>query len=229
MSANERMITKVKKLLELAKRASNEHEAANALSQAQKLMSKYDISELDIDLASIGMSDSTMNTQNPPRWQVFLINTVCSTFGVESVWKVTSRRTANIEFIGVTPRPELAKYCWEVLLPKLAKARLDYMRTLNKRIKRSTKTSRADTFAEHWVHAISNQVEKLAIDDKTTALITEFKDRSHGELTTTNGRKRKVRNDSGTSQAIWAGRDAGSKESIHNPVNGQEQHKIGAL
>lgn len=40
--------SKIAKLLNLAERASNEHEAASAMSKARKLMDKYDLQQVDI-------------------------------------------------------------------------------------------------------------------------------------------------------------------------------------
>lgn len=40
--------SKIAKLMNLAERATNEHEAASAMSKARKLMDKYDLQQVDI-------------------------------------------------------------------------------------------------------------------------------------------------------------------------------------
>lgn len=49
----EKVLDKIKKCLALGKSA-NEHEAAQALKQAQALMPKYEISDADVALSDIG-------------------------------------------------------------------------------------------------------------------------------------------------------------------------------
>ncbi|ECN0817347.1 DUF2786 domain-containing protein, partial [Salmonella enterica subsp. enterica serovar Typhimurium] len=49
----ERLVSLVRKLLELSRSNSNAHEAGLALSRAQRLMEKYGISELDATLSSV--------------------------------------------------------------------------------------------------------------------------------------------------------------------------------
>ena len=49
----EKYLAKIKKLLNLARRSSNSHEAATALNQAQALMRKHKLSQNDVDLMDI--------------------------------------------------------------------------------------------------------------------------------------------------------------------------------
>jgi hypothetical protein len=57
-------IEKIKKCLALGKSA-NEHEAAQALKQAQALMREYGISDADVALSDIKKHACTAKTANP--------------------------------------------------------------------------------------------------------------------------------------------------------------------
>ena len=76
-------IEKIKKCLALGKSA-NEHEAAQALKQAQALMREYGISDADVALSDIKTHACTAKTANQiPGWQAWLANTVKAAFGAE--------------------------------------------------------------------------------------------------------------------------------------------------
>lgn len=89
-------IEKIKKCLALGKSA-NEHEAAQALKQAQALMREYGISDADVALSDIKKHACTAKTANQiPGWQAWLANTVKAAFGAEwylgssFVWRALS-------------------------------------------------------------------------------------------------------------------------------------------
>ena len=62
---NEKVLEKIKKCLRLAK-SSNPHEAAAAMRQAQKLMEKYNLTERDVDLTDVEMSEHSAGTATRP-------------------------------------------------------------------------------------------------------------------------------------------------------------------
>lgn len=121
-------IEKIKKCLALGKSA-NEHEAAQALKQAQALMREYGISDADVALSDIKKHACTAKTANQiPGWQAWLANTVKAAFGAE--WYLGGDwNNAHIVFYGAGNKAELAAYAYSVLLRQLESARRDYIAT----------------------------------------------------------------------------------------------------
>ncbi|WP_431888507.1 DUF2786 domain-containing protein [Pectobacterium colocasium] len=122
----EKYMDKIQKLLHLAKRSTNEHEAANAISQAQNLMHKFGLSELDIDLKSIKEFQSEhcpSDANKLPEYVVSLANMLCYAFGVHCYYTWTRNHRRSVAFYGPTERPQIAAYGFDVLSVQLVKAR----------------------------------------------------------------------------------------------------------
>ncbi|WP_066568117.1 DUF2786 domain-containing protein [Snodgrassella sp. CFCC 13594] len=159
-------LEKIKKCLRLAKSA-NEHEAAQALKQAQALMREHGVTDFDVVLSEV--TEAGVKTPVAcPRWQHGLFNVCKKAFGcggyIEKDFDyLANRYTASYKFYGVAPKPELASYAYEVLLRQIRAARRQYIAIELKRV-RSTKnkTYRADQFCEGWVVAVLNKVEVFA-------------------------------------------------------------------
>ncbi|EAM6083274.1 DUF2786 domain-containing protein, partial [Salmonella enterica subsp. enterica serovar Poano] len=131
----------------------------------------------------------------------------------------------GVSFYGLYNRPELAAYTFEVLGRQLIKARKDFIKTQNKRIKTSTKTARGDKFAEGWIIAVLNKIEKLARTAHEVELAERWLEKKYTRTVTRNVRESgKTRdNDNARNSGYREGRQA----SLHHPVNGQEQAKLG--
>lgn len=122
----EKALEKIKKCLALSQSA-NEHEAAQALKQAQALMRKYGLN--DVDVALLEVSEASVGCAlGLPSWHQLLISQCARAFGVEC-YKSSGGGLAEVRFYGVAGKPDLAAYAYEVLLRQIKKARRDYMRT----------------------------------------------------------------------------------------------------
>lgn len=223
---SEKILSKIKKLLALAK-SNNPHEAANALRLAQKLMQENRLNQVDVDLLEIQMEAvSDINQANTmPSWSATLARAIEYAFGLDVVrgWQ---RGNYVIQFVGPSDRVEIGSYCYTVLGRKLVKARAEYLKSLNKRLKKATKINRVNLFAIGWVGGVMAQVEKLVPTEQEQALIKVFNERKFGELGTS-----KVRNAGGTARdknAKWDGYYQGSKVQLNAGVSGAEQGKIGS-
>lgn len=215
-----KILDRIKKLQALSE-SSNPHEAANALSRMQKLMAEYDLSSDDIALADIEEQYAETDIKSPAQWHIRLVSLIADIFQCAPVW-VSTWEGGQTTFIGLSPRPELATYCWNVLYPKLVKARSDFVKKQPNQCKRTTKAARGNAYAESWVIGIRSKVQLLAIDDKTKALIATHKKRNHQDLSTTNGRSAKGNLGNSRSRGYRDGKAA----SIHAPVSGQETQKL---
>jgi len=156
----DKIIEKVKKCLALAK-SSNEHEAAAALRQAQKLMQAHGIDDLDIEHADIQEERTRAGAiKTPAIWECALAECVARAFDcVVYLHRVGS--VAHWVFVGATPSGEIARYAFEVLFRQIKQARADYLKTALKRCTK-TRTRRADLFCEGWVVAATALVRGLA-------------------------------------------------------------------
>ncbi|EJB4472833.1 DUF2786 domain-containing protein, partial [Salmonella enterica] len=172
-----------------------------------------DINESICDYWPVGAS-------NPPHYMAYLLQVIKDAFGVDYILLGN-----GVSFYGLYNRPELAAYTFEVLGRQLMKARRDFIKTQNKRIKTSTKTARGDKFAEGWIIAVLNKIEKLARTAREVELAERWLEKKYTHTVTRNTRQSgKTRdNDNARNSGYREGKQAG----LHQPVNGQEQAKIG--
>lgn len=224
---SDKRIERIKKLLALAK-SSNEHEAANALRLAQKLMKELELSEQDIALTEIKQQHTKRAnaSDKQPLWATRLTNTICAAFGLEAILSWDRDLGATVIFIGPADRVTIGIYCYEVLAPQLVKARKAYLLGLNKRLKLTTKTNRADLFAEGWIAAVRSKVESLVPSEEEKNLVELYKEKHFPHLvsTPTRAAEQKKRDVS----AFYAGAIQGKNIRLNAGVSGAGQAKIGS-
>ncbi|ACX86522.1 DUF2786 domain-containing protein [Pectobacterium brasiliense] len=218
----EKYLEKIQKLLHLAKRSTNEHEAANAISQAQNLMHKFGLSELDIDLKSIKEFQSEhcpSDANKLPEYVVSLANMLCYAFGVNCYYTWTRNHRRSVSFYGPTERPQIAAYGFDVLSIQLIKARSEFIASQNKRIKRTTKTNRADQFCAGWVSGARNAISRFTVEPEEQQLMSlYYKQISEGfsEL-----KSREAKSCRGDDDAYHAGYHSGKDARLHQAVAGK--------
>jgi len=186
----DRIIDKVKKCLALSK-SGNEHEAAAALRQAQKLMQTHGISDLDVEHANVQEEPTRAGAfLKPAQWQCALAGRVARAFDCQAIFRSNARRKIGLwVFVGVTPAGEVACYAFEVLLRQARRARAHYIKTALRRCT-TTRTRRADLFCEGWVATATQSVENFAANETTQARIAAYLDHKHGARRTLEGRDR---------------------------------------
>lgn len=148
--ADEKILDKIKKCLAMASSA-NEHEAAAALRQAQKLMEAHGVSDRDMLAAQAGESGTKAGAATKPAtWEANLAVSVGEAFGCRVLF--SQRCTGIWVFIGFGATHEVASYAFHVLNRQARKARVAYIATGLKRVRRpAVKTARADLFCEGWI------------------------------------------------------------------------------
>lgn len=110
MTTREKIIDKIKKCMALAK-SSNEHEAAAALRQAQKLMQAHGISDLDMSAAEATEARAKAGaTQRPAGWETYLAGHVADAFGCKLMFTSSWARGGEWAFIG-TGIPRGCRVC----------------------------------------------------------------------------------------------------------------------
>ncbi|MFT9385564.1 DUF2786 domain-containing protein [Acetobacter sp.] len=216
-------MARLKKLMALAQ-SGNVHEAAIALERAQQLMQEHEITEDDLVLSNVGEFGCRFTwgaKTRPAKYQTRLWAMINGTFGVRSVFE---EGTGRITFYGLSERAELAAYTCDVLSRQLRQARLDFLRSQNKRLKRTTKISRADNFSEGWILAVRRKAQRLVVSSEEEQLLLSYAGRSFGELGKVN--ERAAAPSRGSDQSFCAGHREGRNAQLHTPMAGEQRLAI---
>lgn len=222
---NEKYLAKIKKLLNLARRSTNQNEAANAISQAQNLMRAHNLTETDVDLMDIDEFSSKgapSNAVKIPAYATSLANMICSAFGVRCYHSYNVSRRVVV-FYGPNERPQIAAYGFDVLSRQLIKARNEFSASQRKSIKRSTKINRADQFCEGWVLGAQQVIESFIVSEPETTLMTAYYNRLKSEFGHKTLAPRTAKKCRGDDIAKSAGYQAGQEAKLHHAVDGSQQ------
>lgn len=226
MSDNDKILSKIKKCLALAK-SSEPNEAAAALRQAQKLMDMHGISENDVELTDVSMTSCNAGTANtPPQWLVGLIQLVSDTFGVSPLYATTWFEGSKVRFIGVGSQPEVAGYVFDVLYRQLKRERANHVKAQT-RCKPATKTRRGDLFAEGWVYGASKLVTNFEQPEKHKDLIKRYMNKTFGEVNTKKARTTSAARGN-DNNSMSAGYSAGKKAELNRAMATEKRERIGA-
>ena len=222
------IIEKVKKCLRLGA-SSNEHESANALRQAKRLMEKYQISDGDLALSDVGESYSRLKQRSvPPQYLTGLMHSIAAIMGCETFLRKQSYYYIEAAFVGLSPNDELAAYAFDTLSKKLAKARQEYTRTELRFVRlRSKKIHRADLYCIGWTTAIRAAVESLHVS--VPEIVGTYMMETHPELCPAKTRQTKVGNSQATRRDFFNGASDGEQVDLNKPVSGRSQFKINWL
>lgn len=222
MENRDKYLAKIKKILNLAKNSTNEHEAANAIKQAQNLMDYYNHNKIDIELIDIEECRShgaPSNAKKVPEYTVSLANMICNAFGVSCYYSYTDSRRV-VAFYGYHERPKIAAYGFDVLSRQLVKARSEFISSQRKNIKRSTKTNRADQYCEGWVSGARKVISNFSIDESEKKLLSVFYERLAIEKGFITFEPRGAKACRGDEVARSAGYQAGQEATLHQAVSG---------
>lgn len=219
-------LDKIKKCLALAA-SPEQHEAAAALRQAQKLMAQFGLNESDVTLADVG--EVRQKAQNVPvvRWEAALAGMVARAFGCDmytsTSWVLSQtrqfRRHRYYVFIGVGPAPEVAGYAFDVLARQCARDRRRHIGQQSKNCKAKTKVARGDLYAEGWIAGVRDKVERFAGTERDAELIDQYMRERHPDMKSANVRDRtKGKN---VSHADWQhGVRAGRRAELNHGLGG---------
>ena len=218
----EKVLDKIKKCLALGESA-NEHEAAQAIRQAQMLMKKYGISEIDIELSAVTEKGVACAT-SLPTWHQVLIAQCAKAFGVEC-YQQTQWGLAEARFFGIGIKPELAAYAYEVLLRQLKKERRAYIKTELKAVRLPrNKTARADQFCTGWVYAIVKKVEEFAAEPAEKEVLAHYKQQM-GEMGQAKRRDAHGGSKASREQDLAAGIRKGREAQLYHAMDGGKERK----
>ena len=227
MEDKAKYLDKIKKLMNLARKNTNPHEAALALERAQKLMREHRLTETDVALTEISEASSASAPSDAVKIPVYmshLIGMIRRAFGVQSYlsWRKTKR---SVVFYGPDERPQIAAYAFDVLTRQMVAARREFSVGQRNSIKRATKIGRADAFCEAWVNGAYLVIKEFAVTPTEKGLMeVYFQKISKGFTSVTPRDAKKVRGDDG---ARGAGFRAGTNARLNHGVDGAGQLGIG--
>jgi hypothetical protein len=185
MAEIDKIKDRIKKLFALSK-SSNANEAALALGMAQKLMDEFGVKRNEVGEFEILKESVRGNSgQHPTKYESHLIKSIADSFGCELAYGVVKKVPKAFYdfdyyeyeyghiFVGMEHRVKIATFVSDVLLRKLKRARLEYVKTLNRVRIRGNKIKRADDFCLGWVYTVVSKLheytntpdEQTAIDD----------------------------------------------------------------
>lgn len=226
----EKYLAKIKKLLNLARRSSNSHEAATALNQAQALMRKHKLSQNDVDLMDITRKASKgapSHAQSIPRYMTFLGQLICRAMGVNCYYSfqrnfMNGQKQNTVIFFGPDERPEIAAYAFDVLSRQMVKARRTFIGSLRKNIKPATKTARADQFCEGWAEGAYQAIESFVVTETEKTLMANFLAKLKKEQDLSDLTPREAKKCRGDQDAAEAGFNEGLKARLNHGVSGKD-------
>ena len=173
MTDHDKVLDKIKKCMALSS-SSNEHEAAIALRQAQKLMELHGITDIDVKAAQAEEKRARAGAcKRPAGWECTLAQNIATAFGCHLLF-LRNSNAGHWSYIGCGPAPEIAQYAFAVLLRQIKRARAEHIQTVLKRCKSMTKTRRAELFCAGWVHAVGQTITALAENTQHTEAINAY-------------------------------------------------------
>ena len=162
-----KILEKIKKCFALSKSA-NANEAAVALKQAYALARKYNLENKIEALCQItsGKKLPAGNQINLPLYLATLLNLINQVFHTRSLTHVIrisdSQIKSSVDFYGYASDILIAEYAWEVLSTILIRSRTNFLsQNTAGRMKKTTKTRRADLYCLGWIYSVYEEVKML--------------------------------------------------------------------
>ena len=215
---NKTVLEKIKKCLALSQSA-NEHEAAQALKQAQALMRKYELSEHDVELSKVTEAGAERRVaRSLSTWQWGVGHLVADVFGCYFY-----KEGKVVRFYGLGNRAELAAYAFDVVYRQIATARRKFMREEGAGWSKNNRAYLADKYCEGWLVGAKDVVQDFAMPEKETALMETYKDSLNTR--TVKGRSNHAHSCAASAAgdtAMLMGCHDGKDVQIHHAMNGAD-------
>jgi hypothetical protein len=210
-----KILSKIQKCLALSK-SCNEHEAAAALRQAQKMMTAHDVSERELGIMGYACEKVQVPIQATkviPLPLSSLVNLISGVFGVRAVLS-REMRVSDVSFVveyyGPEGRVVLAGYAHTVVYRAMDKAWKTYL--AENREMTGRQGARAG-FCVGWLNAVRRNVEAFVTPDDERTATQELMESVHGDLKLAKRNAQRVSEDT-----MRAGSDAGREFRIHRPL-----------
>ncbi|MFC5920890.1 DUF2786 domain-containing protein [Neisseria weixii] len=217
----EKALDKIKKCLALSKSA-NEHEAAQALKQAQALMKKFELTEIEIGLSEISEEMSGRKVAlKLAKWQWDVANLVADVFGCGSY-----KQGNYMHFYGFGNRPQVAAYAFYVVWRQITAARRKYLRECPNVIP-SRREYLANRYCDGWLTGAKRAVQMFAFPEGQEQMMERYaKDVLNIEMVKprTISAPPTLRNIG--DDAEYSGMQDGKEIELYHAMNGGEEQKM---
>ena len=233
MAVSEKVLSRIRKLMALAEKSGNPHEAAAALRQAQALMHKYDVAPESVVLAEVKhhtCRNMPGNALAIPGWLNALVCVVCMATGCRSYygWHQHSdrKKRRNVTFYGFGERPAVAGYLFSVVCRQLRRDAGRYLHTAcaHPLLKLSTIRRRMDEYRLYWVAGLWSVLESPEPGPEEKAVLDLWLSQQQRSLAPAKVRQPVgCRNVKKVRQAAWT---AGSQAEIY-PAMGEHPQERG--
>lgn len=176
----EKAIARIKKCLALSK-SPNEHEAAAALRQAQKLMASHGVSEEDVDESAVISDfvdhDDYEHARRKPLVIVAVAKLMRQAFGTETVWECSPSRKHRVRYFGTQAAVTLSTYSHVVVYRAANAAWRKYLK--ERPHLKGVRNARA-SFVLGWCDAVADKVQALSPDPEVVERIERKKLEHYG-------------------------------------------------
>lgn len=211
----EKALERIKKCLALGE-SGNEHEAAQALRNAQALMKKYGISKESVSFSEFGQQSTERKVaKKVPPHIASLASVIADAFGVKPAIGCDQR----LSFYGPSMNVTVAAYSFDVCARALSQARRHFLKTVHKNCKASTRTRRADQFCLGWVFSVKSNLPTLDITEDESRELERYIQSELGELTNASTRSARAANNK-DHLAFHRGLMEGHEFEVRHGVNG---------
>ena len=215
----EKILDKIKKCLALSKSA-NEHNAAQALKQAQALMEKYEVNAVDIALSEVSEQGADRRMAfKLANWQWGVANMLADIFGCQSY-----QRGKTMMFYGIGNRAEISAYAFDVVYRQISADRRKFLKTCRAR-KPAHRTYLADQFCDGWTMGAWETVKRFEMSDEEKAIMDGYKKKEYPYMTEARTRDAKSSILQGSTmeyEALAQGMESGKQVQLHHAMNGTD-------
>lgn len=207
----EKIMSKIRKCLALSE-SSNEHEAAAALRQAQKMMAEWNVTEAGLKGSEIGVEEASSTVwKNVPVWENAMANMVGEAFGCKVLIRDGARNVlAKYSYVGLAQNAKLAAYTHVVFSKQVRKARERYLRSEYPNAPRGRKILLGNSFGYGYVTNVRSKIVAMGVTQEVKDKVEEL---TGGRVAKT---AKKVNIDF---DALLDGKREGATASLHRPLN----------
>lgn len=156
LQERERVIRKIKRCLALGQ-SSNPNEAETALRQAQAMMDKYRLSEVDVALSEVGETTVNAGTTRMADWHRGLASVSAKAFRCRVILRRRVGTEVGLTFVGVMPAAELAAYAYDSLYAQLMLAKERYRKE-----RPGSGRAAVNDFCMAWVLAVNEKIKAFS-------------------------------------------------------------------
>ena len=215
----EKILDKIKKCLALSKSA-NEHNAAQALKQAQALMEKYEVNAVDIALSEVSEQGADRRMAfTLANWQWGVANMLADIFGCQSY-----QRGKTMMFYGIGNRAEISAYAFDVVYRQISADRRKFLKNCRAR-KQAHRTYLADRFCEGWLTGALGTVKKFEMSAEEKAVMDGYVKKEHPDMVEARTRDAKLsilKRSKMEYEALVQGMESGKQVQLHHAMNGTD-------